>query len=601
MASAAGNEQKKITRNFIPVDDIKELVSRGVQRADVSLARRTARGQLAHWGKLVLTMEELADASEWARPNVGGGKWFFDVREENNPTERLMDPFEIEVEGPKMDKGYGTAPMGGPVGQHIPPVGGFINAGGVPVAAVPAGGPGYSATQHYNHGAPQPPQPHMQPHGANISPWAAQYAGQQGAPGYTQPVATHTSDAVAMGQLEEVNKKLAAMEKEREADRKASDRREEDLRKQVEDERQRARDAQVAAERESLLAQMRAMQEEMSAIKNAPAKEKDTGMVDMLAIVIPGLATVLTGMMSASKDRDALAMDRQSKAQEMQMAGVNTLLQASVKSDSKPMLEMVVQLAPILAPIAKEWWEAKSPRAQMDLVATMAENNVSTISMMAQLIDQFAQQGGDTPWYLPMIQETMQGVVQVAESVANRNKEATGGAQPQQQQQAGAAAPAGQAQATNVTEGEQVAFALNQDPDYPAELKTQEWTKIVIFLHNEHDPAEMGKAIAGYIRHLDENNALPAFLADVWDHPAETLSAFFKRFPVATRNRNYADQVYDRTIADLESDEDEEAAPQQRAQGGPTVTPAPGPNGAAQPQTPAPTAGMAIGQRVGHG
>jgi hypothetical protein len=284
-----------------------------------------------------------------------------------------------------------------------------------------------------------------------------------------------------------------------------------------------------------------------------------------------------------------------SKSLEVQQQGLTTLMNATLSQANKPdsTSEMLKALLPMALPFIQQMMEAKSPAAQAQLFNSMVENNLSQVAMMAQLIEAFATQGGqDDPWWLPMIRETLGGVVGMTE--AYMQGKGLPGQLPAQQAprlSAGPTPPTMQTMASPPTMGatygtdeddSQLAEVV-EDPQalpnpaaararaeratqeamtgikpgngiedtlsvkekallslLPAEFQTPEWRAIIISVERETAIEDVSDLCASHIVHLINFNMLPQHLADVVDDPARALDRIMAPLPIMKRNPEYA-------------------------------------------------------------
>ena len=226
----------------------------------------------------------------------------------------------------------------------------------------------------------------------------------------------------------------------------------------------------------------------------------------------------------------------------------------TARGDNKPMMDTIKTLVPAIVPLFASMWESKSPKAQADLVATMAENQLTSISMMAELINAFGQGQSEPPFWLPMAQETLKGVVQAAEAMANKNKGAVG--QPLHSH-GPSVEGAVQAQADQFTP-EQITNFIFNDPRYPAWGRSEEWRQALILLHSKSE--EAAPYIANLLRTLDDENRTPPEIEPVWENATEVLQQIISPMPIWQMDNAYAVRTIN-GIIDILTEEGDDTQP----------------------------------------
>jgi hypothetical protein len=543
MASGKGTPSFK----GVPRDKIIEAMDT-YHQVDLRISRVNARGGRSSMGSFVKSPAEVNDIELWLRDLAGGGRFHVDPLKHGEAGRAdPIPPFEIEIDGPaKAMKGseintqpaqYGI-PMAAP-GMGAP----MMAAGGMPMGA----------------GAPFVDPKHLPNFARGMEPQhQVAYARSMGIPVQTghpgqAPANAFASDQIANKELDRAKEELARERAAREEERKEAQQREEETRRRMDRmEAQRAEDQRKAeADRHALeMDRMRAdqardreqFQQQMQALQNRPVEApKPTFSPEMLT----ALGGIVTAFISSNNERAA-------RQAEMQAQGQQALLQATMaKGDSKPMMDMLKQVMPVAAPLLASFWESKSPKAQADLVATMAENQLTSISMMAELINSFGAGQENPPFWLPMAQETLRGVVQAAETMANKNKDV--GGSPVQAPTAlpasaptPAAAPASQVTAEPPFSPEQITQMIMQDSRYPAWGRTPEWAQALTLLHGRSPDA--APYIANMLATLDRENRTPPEIADVWDRADEVLANILRPMPIWGYDNEYAVGVINQII-----------------------------------------------------
>jgi hypothetical protein len=228
-------------------------------------------------------------------------------------------------------------------------------------------------------------------------------------------------------------------------------------------EESRRKDEALAAERERAReerhkSELSLIREQLRMMSEAP-KVESKGTADMVAALAP-FAPVLAAMVT-SRETSA------SKSLEVQQQGLASLMNATLSQANKPdsTTEMLKTFGPLLIPFVKDMMDNKSPEKQALLYNAMAENSLSSLAMMAQLIESFASQGGDPdPWWLGPVKEALGGVVGMTEAYM-MSKGGLPGQAPQAPRQIAATATAS-ASAPKPTQPTQTQFAA---PSYKTE------------------------------------------------------------------------------------------------------------------------------------
>jgi hypothetical protein len=374
---------------------------------NVRVTRRNDRGQIATvYGDIIKETAELADIDEWLRANAGGGRFRIEARDPDDKTRYVLQPFYVTVEGPPRPPRF----LGHPTDVAVGP-GAYGPSGAYPPVGLEDRMP-----NNYNQG-PKPPSSYLQPqpYYGNPDPqnapppaWlAGVHPSLRGGyvfnrPGMTPsgegpkvPSATIASDALALRQLEqqksEAQTQIAKLEAQNHALQEKLDRLLEDMKQ----ERERARE-----ERHRL--ELEAIKKEMLSSR----KDEGSDWTKVAGALAP-FAPVLAAMVQSKEQAGA-------KALEIQQAGLQSLMQATLQQANKP--SGLTELLPVVLPMVKEMMDSKSPKAQAELYNSMVENNLNSVAMMAQLVEAFASSGKEEPWYLPMIRETLGGIVGMTEA-----------------------------------------------------------------------------------------------------------------------------------------------------------------------------------------
>jgi hypothetical protein len=531
----------------LPLEAIHEAIEQNYFGEGVVLHinYKNARGIPTSLGRTQVSLEALAtDLEEWLRTQWGGGCFRIDARDPATGKRALPIPvFEISIHAPQrlMTNGTVLAPGQAPP-QGSPMTSGFQNAPWMP-AQGSMGGPSMPG----NVSVPAAP-----PWQAFPQAWPA-----QGAPGvHHVPVMSMPPDQIAMTELQ---KTQTALERERQARAKESadfTRKLDEVRQTLVDQRLKEEDRARQLDQQAMRDQMRRMEENFRAQLDQERNKKPSFDLGALAAVVTALVPVVTTLISTRNDQAQRSL-------EMQATGVNNLMTATLdRSDSK-WLEKALALAPtmmpLVLPIFKAWAEQRSPTAQADLVATLSENHLTALSMMAKLMNEMVPAGPEQPAWVPVFQQMVGTVVQSIDGMVRSNKNAVGiptqsrhlpQPQVQVQQQMTPAQIASGMQGeiavaqppivTPLSRGAQVAQYLTTLAEVPADLKTPPFLKLIEDLHNEVSVDEVALYFANHMRELDDN--VPQMLQTIWttDNPEQLFQNLFMNLPIWQWNQSYA-------------------------------------------------------------
>jgi|694.fasta_scaffold21441_4 hypothetical protein len=554
----------------IPLDQINDL-AKSMEEVSIRLCRRNERGQVAtvYNGIKVRTLD-LAKIDDWSREMSGGGRYRCEVKDPLDSGRYVMSPFWFSVEGPPRPPRFLGSPVDFTPGQA---------QGAAGMQSYYQGPQGYQPPQQNGYGAPAAqPQPSASPaYAPPPSPWSqgldpSQRGGYQPTPYYAArplmerpqmaPGATTSSDEVALRQVADLKGELATMRAESKAMLEKLNSENTRLREQLA-ERERAVEAERhRAELSALTARIEAMQQAQSR-PQPESKSNVTDWAPLAAAVAPVLSAWISSQSSAA-----------AKSLEVQQQGLQSLMQATLGQSNKTsdVEKLITTLGPLVMPLISENMKSRGPEAQAGLFQAMAENNLNSVAMMAQLIEAFASAGGkEEPWYLPMIKEALGGVVQVAQAYTQQPGGLPGqqpipprpsgalaaystldeAAPPQAPQQAAPTAKRPAPQQPKVPQNLEVLFSL-----LPGEFQTNEWRAILRALHAEPAPPadKVAVMLTSHLEHLVTFDMVPALLSQVREHPRATLEALLEKLPVARSNPSYAKQVLDLTLTYLAED-----------------------------------------------
>lgn len=574
---------KTKTLEEMPIDELRDAMA-NYEQVSLKITRRNEKGQIATvYSDVNMTLEELLVIDGWLKANAGGGRFRVEARNPADKSKYIVQPFHVGVEGMPRPPRF----LGNP--QHQNPQ----------VGMEPQMNPynPYGPHPQQPYGYDQQPQP--DPYGPPAPPWAAGlHPSQRG--GYARsyrmgsspaPGATVASDQLAIRQMEKQEAEKAAQIAKLEAQNQA-------LLERLDRQAEEAKKEREEAREERHRAELRALEARMEALAK-PQETKSNSSADLIAALAP-FAPVLATMISSNKEAS-------SKSLEVQQQGLTQLMQATLSQANKPdsTSEMIKTFLPMAMPLIQGMMENKSPAAQAQLFNSMVENNLNSVAMMAQLIEAFAGSGDQEPWWLPMVRETMTGVVGMTEAYMQGQGGLPGqlpqpamrplpephpGALPQgQPAQPGASAystvnldeaPAmqptptpqpepqhapmgGVAPAPTQPTAHEMEEALKADASplhrlmltqLPPDFQTPEWRIIALALHQTDDVEEVANFISGHVSHLMNFGLLPAALLDIEEDPARALDRVMGPLPISKENPKFAAAVLRAVITALVED-----------------------------------------------
>jgi len=601
----ASGDKRSPAHKGIPYDQLVEAQGQ-YDVVTLKVSRVNQRGTRTSMGSFDKTIDETSNIDVWLKEACGGGRFHVDPRHGMQRADPIPH-FEFEIDGPpralkasEVDAApRATGPMGVP---------GMMGMGAMPAMM------GNAAMQMGLGGAPAPgayvDPKHLPPFVRGMAQEQQMAWAMANAPGAIRasvgqaPQNAFASDEIANKELDRAKQELAAERARREAERKELTARLDRI------EQVRLKDAEAARERERQLEKQRdadARQAEqqqfqmqleqmrqnsdaqIAALKASLEKHPEPAKPMFSPEMITAVGGIVTAFVSSNQERSQQMM-------QMQAQGQQELLRATMqKADNKPLMDVLKLAMPGLIPLFTSMWEAKSPQAQSNLVATMAENQLTSISMMAELINSFGAGQENPPYWLPMAQQALAGVVQAAEAVANKNKEVAG-ALPADRSQAPVPAPAAQPQ-PQVHQGQvadppppvptaedpfpvdpvlarqyaplmslpaaQLANMIMESEGYPEYARGRDWHQALVLLHQKSSVA--ARHIANMFRRMDDQGTTPPELERVWEAADVELARILAPMPIWHVDNAYARGVIDGIIGYLQTksgyDEDAQGNP----------------------------------------
>lgn len=508
----------------IPIDQIKSAVET-YPEVKLIIRRNTPKGTWANLPTYTMRTAELVNIADWIRETHGGGRFQVQVRNPENELEEVTARFYVEVAGAA--KALDNAVQ----------------------SRRPAPGPGPSR---------------MSPGISPVPTWRGHLYPQQEKGNDLEPsdFMSQTPDAIAMEQVQ-------ALRAELHESRRRQEKREQEERERLD----RERDAREKAEKDAT-ARERAHEREMMNLR-LEMIEKSHSQKPALDIValITGLAPLGIALISSGKDRQELTVQAQQKSAELQVEGLKAMVLSGNKKDDG--LEKLIGIAmPLIMQIMTE----KSPSAMTKLISAMADNQLNTISMVGQLMQQMAPDN-ENPW-MDVARKAIEGVQSVAEQMVEVQVDKKRGPAPRQVTSGtsnGASALTPQSAPT------EFADAIFSAPNLPEEFKSQAWYNLFAMIHDRAAPARAtALAISQQLETLADEGKLPAMFEGVLDEgpaPSSYLQRFLQQLPLAQLAPERLEQLcaeFDRVLID---------------DGPAVVTPPPGPKvRAGRPQAQQPNA-----------
>lgn len=539
-------QQQRSSRFEIPTEEIADL-QKSYERVNIKVSRRNHKGHLAHVWSGEKATDEVLTIDQWLRILAGGGDYTIEVR---NPStmQKLLEPFVAVVEGQPRPPAFAGSlpeqqmPAGAPPHLTVGPPPAFLGGPpSSPFAPPPAEGGSPMSAPPY-----QPPLP---PWAAGLAPWdQGGYAGYRemrypprfaGANGGTVP-----SDQLALKQVADLKAENAKLAEKLEG-----------FMSRYESDTGRLRDENATLRAELLAkqsnAELAALKAELQAMREKPAAKP----VDWAGVagIAAALAPVAAAFIQSNAERSSLALRAQQE-------GTQQLIQATLGQANKDsgVKELLTTLLPLAIPLLTNMMEQKSPEKQAALYEALANSQLNTVSMMAQLVEATAaSQGPEPPWWLPAVQ----GVLQDGLKIFNQYVQTPGGLPgqkpapaPVQQlpapQQAKSAANVVTAQ-PKPTDDDSVPRVVAPEleamiPHLPADFQNEQWVGFLRALHASpsYTPKYLGEGLAEVLLlYVDQGVEFPGQLQGVLDAPQEKLSELVRYLPITQARPEFVQHV----------------------------------------------------------
>lgn len=519
------SEQRVGVAQSPPLERLEELAERYPQ-AYVTVRRQNTRsGRFQAIGMYTIDTKELCDGrfEQRLKDSYGGGHYLVHVRDPQNTTVQLIEKgYYTDIDGPELHVSAGVQVAGAgnrgpgrmigtPPGMSMPPM------------EAPSHLPGFVG---YGDPAMGPPQ---------VDP--SQFMSQR-------------PDEIAMHFNMRLETALAESKRENaEALRELQRELKEERAQRAKLEKERAED-RAHHERELLRAEL----DSLKRARETPAPQRPpidlTALIGFASALVPVLQTMITARTSQADS----TLKLQQENTRAQFDGLKEVLRAQSERSggADKALDTLVKITPLLTPVIKLWFEERSPSKQAEAISAVTESSLSTLSMVANVMGQFAEQQPEA-WWAPLAKQLIGGVQEMAQTMALQGQQRRPAISAPQAPRAvsngaghsnGHASPADQAAA--------VAQDIMNAPSVPSEFKTQRWAEIFAMIHNPTlDPADVASAIGKHIDYLADAqpNMLPAMFKNFHDEspsnrsPREYLAELLNALPIAEANPKWVDAV----------------------------------------------------------
>lgn len=522
-----------------PLDKLEELAERYPELYVVVRRQNTRSGRFQAIGMYKIDAKEMCDGrfEQRLKDSYGGGHYLVNVRDPQNTTVQLIEKgYYTDIEGPELhvSPGVQIAGRGNPgPGRMV----GVPPGMGMPMMEPPTHMPGFVG---YGDPANGPPQQGIDP---------SQFMSQR-----PDEIAMHWNARLESA-LAEAKRESAEQLKELQRELK------EERQARAKAEKERA-DREAQHEREMLRAELDNLKRARDV---APARPPiDIG---ALAGLAGAFVPVLTAMISTKATQADTALKLQQENTRTQFDGLKEIVKAQSEraGGADKLFDTVVKVAPILMPIFKLMIEERSPSKQAEAITAVTESSLSTLSMVANVMGQFAEQQPEA-WWAPLAKQLIGGVQEMAQTMALQSQQRRPAVTAPQQPRA----VAGNGHASPAAIAETIANDIVNAPDVPQEFKTQRWRELFAMIHNPTlDPGNVARAIGQHIDHLAEKQPelLPQMFKRFHDEspnnksPREYLSELLTALPIRD-NQQWVGAILDEfeeSYADSDGGQQEQA------------------------------------------
>lgn len=531
-----GPQHKPRTLEEPPVDEIKELIAKGHQEAYLIVKQFGPKGMTSREGRIVALSDLLTDELPLVlQREYGGGKFLIDVRDPIERGEVLCTRFNVAVVASRSSALEAAS--------ALPPLGRTPNNA--------------EQLQGYRFGvATGMPVSGVQSH----------------------EVAKYTSDEIAVQRANAVEEELKALRRESEARNKQTQAIIDQLRQQLAEERTRG-------QQQATDARLEALRNELQALRSQPPPKPALD-PSLIVGALTALVPVITAFVSNSTSRQQLMLDAQKHASDQQFNMLTTLL--TKKPEENAGMKAFMELLPKLL-------EARDPSKTADVIASMAESQLSTLHMTAQIMQQVMPEA-DSPG-MAIVRQLTEGVMgfvekaaeaqQAAQHVHQQRQMPQPSAQQQLPQQPSqqdvqvvASAPASAVKATNARQvrpkprsAREIAQAIVADENWPADMKSAAWVRILQALHGEQSAVGIGEGVAQTLQGIQDIGETAEYLKPMFEDdgpvPSQLLRPLFAACPIGQLNPTKLEEILSTIDGMYSGDEgsEEEEAPQAQANG----------------------------------
>lgn len=565
----------------VPSDVFSELAT-SHEELSLRALRRNDRGQFQTvYAGFLFRTDEMIYLDAWLKAHAGGGKFFIEVRRPEDKA--ILFTYHLPIEGAPRPAIPLDAPAVDepPSGYHIP---------NLPMMTQPVDDDG--SVSFFPHvpdlggdsmtdpARPLPPAVATQevPSGR----WAQNLPPDQRRNfAMAAGVSTIPSDQLAMQQVQKLEAETAKLRAALDTERQKSEERLRTLEQQVVEQRAAAERARHEGEMKALSAKIEALMAERSRPVEPVAPKQD------LASIVAALAPLAPVLVALIQSNRASA----DKALEIQHQGMNQVMTAALATANRPApdpLAGLKELLPLAIPLIQNMIASKSPEAQATMISAMADSQMQTAAMYAQLLESMANMSGPSEprsMVSEILPHVFAGIQKIGEAMA-----AQSGAQPQQARQIGSGqpqhvvqhapqqrppqAPSAHYQTVDdapqapVIQANQQVVADTNPPDVtsapvpfdveglvaflPEGMRTGEWRAWLTMLHRGTSSRQMGGTLAHLVVSAMENDQLPADMVEnINRSPVDALRGLASFLPITAQNGPYVESVIHWTMISL--------------------------------------------------
>jgi len=423
--------------------------------------RDRINGKIASLPNMMARTADLADGTleENLRARYGGGSYLIYAVNPANTMEQVIPTYNTEIEGPPLTQQQAAA--------NVPAM-----LGGRPAAA-----------------APQMYYPGVQ--------FASFVPADDRPPSTIDPSLFMSMPPDQMAR--EMGARMEAMLAERLKESAAATARLEKELKETQAETVREREKREEERRQH---EKEIHRQEMDALRQQIAGgngHKPTFDFGEIAKLVAAGVPVLTALITSRSGREEAVLKLQQDNSRAQLDGIKELVRAQFDRTGgvDKTIESLVKVVPLFVPVLKIWLEERSPTKTAELVSALAENNLTTLNMVGQFMNNFAEEQPQSMW-AQLAKQAIQGVQEIASQMTVDARKRPALQQPQQRPVV-----------TQIPQTPQEwADAIVGSPNTPQEFKTPKWHELWRMIHDPNVPAQQVTDELG--THLDELQGTPA-------------------------------------------------------------------------------------------